>query len=279
MIADRRPSIIVRAAVQLGIACFVMLAFEAVAADPDAAFDRERALALSQAAQGKVVSGVMLTGSDGRRFDLSDLRGKPLVLSLIFTSCHHVCPTTTQSLKRAVGTARDALGNDSFRVLTIGFDWRRDTPSMMSRFGAQQGVEFDNWDFVSADRAGVDVITRQLGFVYYPAGGGFDHLIQTSILDRDGRVYRQVYGMRFPIPHLVEPLKELVFETGVRQPLFADLVNRVRLFCTVYDPASDTYRFRYDIFVGLAIGLTLGALAIVAVVREWRHASTGSSRA
>jgi protein SCO1/2 len=49
------------------------------------------------------------------------------------------------------------------------------------------------------------------------------------------------------------------------------LVNRVRLFCTLYDPRTGGYRFDYSPFVGMAIGLL--ALAGVAgfALREWRR--------
>ena len=49
---------------------------------------------------------------------------------------------------------------------------------------------------------------------------------------------------------------------------------RVKLFCTVYDPASDSYMFDYSIFVGLTIGLVLGAIFIYLVAREWRHSKS-----
>lgn len=274
----RRPGYAPRAAAMFGIVCWLALALDAGASNDTSRFERKDALAISQAAHGRTIADVTLTRVDGSRFDLAELRGRPLVVSLIFTSCHHVCPTTTQYLKQAVLKARDALGENSFRVITVGFDWRRDTPSMMRRFASEQGVDIEGWEFVAADEQTVELLTEQLGFAYYPSGGGFDHLIQTSILDEHGTLYRQVYGMRFPVPHLVEPLKELVFETGAHQSLLSELTNRVLLFCTVYDPASDTYRFRYDIFVGLAIGLTLGMLAIALLIREWRHTSAWGSR-
>jgi protein SCO1/2 len=39
------------------------------------------------------------------------------------------------------------------------------------------------------------------------------------------------------------------------------LLDRIRLFCTVYDPASDRYHFDYSLFIQMAIGLA----AILAV--------------
>lgn len=254
-------------------ACLALTTLTGVAAadsNPDA-FDRDRAIAFSQAAIGSRVGNHTLLRTDGTPAALADYRGKPLVVSLIFTSCAHICPATTRHLYRAVAEARQALGQDSFRVITAGFDTARDTPEIMADFARRQGLQMTGWDVLAADESTMAQLVADLGFIYYPAGGGFDHLIQSTVIDSEGVIYRQVYGIDFSIPHLVEPLKELVFDTRSEQPLYQALANRIRLFCTVYDPASDSYKFSYAIFIGLAIGLALGAAALVVVIREWQH--------
>jgi len=244
-------------------------AAEARTAKIGGSFDRDQALGLSQGALGRRISDFQLTDTNGNSRQLSDYLGKPLVVSLIFTSCAHICPATTQHLKRGVATARQALGDDSFNVVTIGFDTDRDTPEMLARFASQQGVDLAGWDFLATDSDTIKRLSADLGFLYFPAGGGFDHLIQSTILDAEGVVYRQIYGIDFKIPHLVEPLKELVFGLKPDQSIYEDLTSRIRLFCTVYDPASGSYRFSYAIFVGLVIGLIMGAAAIYLLIREW----------
>jgi len=235
-------------------------------------FDRTQALAVSQAALGRSLGDHVLQASDGSPVTLDTFSGKPLVVSMIFTSCAHICPATTQNLRKAVAEARRNFGNDSFNVATIGFDAPRDTPEAMREFARRQGLRDAGWHFLSADQSTIDAIARELGFLYFPSGGGFDHLIQSTIVDGKGVVYRQVYGIDFALTHLLEPLKELVYSLEPEQSLYQSLTNRIRLFCTVYDPASDSYRFSYAIFVGLVIGLMLGAAAVYLLAREWaRH--------
>jgi protein SCO1/2 len=94
--------------------------------DPE--YDRQDALKLSQAAIGRPLEDHVLRNVAGQSFELSSLRGKPLVISMIYTSCHHVCPTITRNLGKAIDIAREALGDDSFSVVTVGFDWAVDTP-------------------------------------------------------------------------------------------------------------------------------------------------------
>ncbi len=246
------------------------------ASAPDGAFDAKAALAVSQAALGRVPGEATFTASDGRVVRLSDYRGQPLVISLVYTSCHHICPTTTQHLAKVVRIARAALGTDSFRVATIGFDTAHDNPEAMALFARQQQLDLDGWDFLSTDAATLARLGADLGFLYFPAPQGFDHLIQATVLDGDGKIYRQVYGMSFDTPLLVEPLKELVFGQPVAASFLAGLGNKIKLFCTVYDPSSDRYRFDYSIFIGMFIGLSsLGFIGFL-VLREWRRQRPGS---
>lgn len=237
----------------------------------DPRFDQKAALAVSQGVLGKTIGDYTLTAADGCRQRLADFRGKPLVVSLVYTGCYHVCPLTTRHLAEVVRTARAALGADSFRVLTIGFDTPHDTPEAMRQFARDQGVDDRDWEFLSADAATMAGLTKDLGFIYYPAPHGFDHLIQATVIDTQGKIYRQVYGMNFEPPLLVEPLKELVFGAPTASSLLSSLGSRIRLFCTVYDPASGRYRFDYSIFMGIVIGLmSIGAVSFF-LVREWRH--------
>ncbi len=227
-------------------------------------YDAEAAMVRSQAAIGHIIGSYEFTARDGSSVNLrSDYAGRPLVVSLIFTSCHHVCPATTKHLAKSVDAAREALGENSFDVVTIGFDTANDTPQAMAAFARRQGVNTSGWRFLSATTETIEALSRDLGFVYFPTPRGFDHLNQLTIIDRSGAVYSQVYGVTFELPWLVEPLKDLVFNRpSSHGRLFAGLIDRVRLFCTVYDPTTGRYRFDNSLFVQIAVGasIVLGVL-------------------
>ena len=253
----------------------VLTACLALAALPGAAqaYDRGAALDVSQAAIGRHLSEYRLRDIHGQAFELSQLGGKPLVISMIYTSCHHICPTITRNLATTVDIARDALGDDAFSVVTVGFDWKVDSPERMRQFAAQQGLaDAPGWHFLAADGSTVDTLSDNLGFIFYASPKGFDHLAQTTVIDSDGTIYRQVYGVEMETQAFVEPLKELVFDTPRDAGFVAHWVDSFKLFCTVYDPNSGRYAFDYSIFLTIIIGvLCLGAVLIF-VLREWRHA-------
>ena len=234
-------------------------------------FDYDTALAYSQGAIGNQLRDLNFASADGRNLRLADFRGKPLLLSMVYTSCYQICPMTTQYLSQVVDKARDAVGDDSFEVAVVGFDTPVDTPAAMRYFGNKQGVSDRGWHLLSLTRAEAEQLAADTGFLYKPSANGFDHLIQATVIDADGRVYRQVYGQVFDTPLLVDPLIELVFNREVaEQPLMSGLIAKIKLYCTTYDPARDGYYFDYSLFIGMMIGAVIIVVTVVATLRGRR---------
>jgi len=236
-------------------------------------YDSDAAIEISQAAIGRELGEFSFHDQQGRAVNLSQYQGRPLLISMIFTSCHHVCPAITRHLATAVDAAREALGDDSFQVLTIGFDTAVDTADAMRVFADKQGVDDPNWAFLSASARTVESLVANIGFVYFPSPRGFDHINQVTVVDRDGVVYRQVYGAAFDLPWLVEPLKELVYNRP--QPgahLGAGLLNRIKLFCTVYDPNTGRYKFDYSLFIGIGVGALIVLSLLFWLLLEYSRA-------
>ncbi|MBT8100774.1 MAG: SCO family protein [Gammaproteobacteria bacterium] len=235
-------------------------------------YDTDAALAQSQGVLGKPLGNHSFRDTNGQRFDIDQLAGKPLVVSMIYTSCHHVCPRITRNVQETVEIAREALGEDSFAVVTVGFDWRVDTPDRMRLYARQFGIDDTRWHFLSGDESSIDALARAVGFQFYASPKGFDHLSQTTVVAADSNIYRQVYGESFDTPELVEPLKELVFNTPREAGVIEHWVDSFKLFCTVYDPNTGRYAFDYSIFMSIFVGvMCLGAVATF-VAREWKHA-------
>ena len=233
------------------------------------AFDEKAALRESQAAIGRQVGDYAFRDSEGKAVRLSELRGKPLIVNMVYTGCIQVCPATTQFLKGAVKDAERAVGPGTFRIATIGFNLPFDSPAAMKAFARKNGLDTANWLFLTPEADSLPGLVADLGFRYEATVAGFDHLLQVSILDRDGRVYRQVYGDDFPIQVFVEPLKELVFGVTTRSFTPAGLADRLRFLCTVYDPATGRYRTDYAIYFGIfAGGLSLMIMAVI-IARMW----------
>jgi protein SCO1/2 len=242
------------------------------------ALDQTRALRVSQGAIGNRLRDHVLRDAEGAALRLADLRGRPLLISFVYTGCFQVCPTTTRALERAVQAAMRALGPDSFNVVSIGFNQPFDTPQAMRAFAQQQGVHLPNWRFLSPDPQTLAALADDVGFSYLPVAGGFDHVTQVTLVDAQGVVIAQVYGDRIALPELVEPLEALLAGAQPQGAPLAALAQRVRLLCTYYDPVSGEYRFKVAILIEIAGGIT-GVLALIwFVVRSLRTPGPGLRR-
>jgi len=276
-IAMRRAPLVALALVAIGSA----RAAEVVdPAETSARFDQESAMQVSGQAVGRLLGDFSLLDRDGRPMQFSRFRGKPVLVSLIFTRCTQTCPMTTRYLREAVQSMQEAFGADSFAVLSVGFDTDSDTPSAMRSFAKRQGVDLPNWEFASADAANVSALARAVGFSYHPSSAGYDHISQLTVVDSQGRVFGQVYGDNFELPSLGEPLKQLVRRTPTHYPFWQNIGRRIRLFCTTFDPSTGRYKADYSFFVGMLISaamiLPFGYWIVRELRRVWSPAGRGA---
>jgi len=247
----------------------------AVAAEPGLpAFDAGLALDASQEAIGRRLSDHALTDQRGRRIRLNELRGRPVVISPIYTSCFHICPTTTTNLKAAADVAYDLLGDQAFTVLTVGFDTPRDTTERMRDYARARGIDSPQWIFASADAGTAARLLDEIGFTVAPAGGGFEHLIQATVVDDDGVVYRQVYGQQFETPLLVDALKRIALGQNLQRTALPSLAERIRLFCTTFDPKTGRYKFDYSLVLSAILGVLIFSGIAAFIWRSWRELAT-----
>jgi protein SCO1/2 len=240
-----------------------------VAAGP--ALDSASALRASQAAIGRSVGAHVLLDRQGRPVRLADFGGKPLLVSFIYTGCFQVCPTTTRSLGVAVDQLASVFGADKFNVVSIGFNQPFDSPAAMREFAARMRIDAPNWHFLSPPPAAVDALTRDFGFRFVATPAGFDHVLAVSVLDAQGRIVAQVYGERSTRDQLGEPLRRLLAAAPLPpgRPLAA-LIERVRILCTVYDPATGEYRTDYGLVLEIAGGVTFALAMAWFFLLEWR---------
>jgi protein SCO1/2 len=236
-----------------------------------AALDPEVALRASQAAVGRELADHALLDARGQPVRLASYRGKPLLVSFIYTGCFQVCPTTTRSLSEAVDALTRVFGADKFNVVSVGFNQPFDSPQAMRAFAKQMRVDAPNWDFLSPPPASVETLTRDFGFSYVATPAGFDHVLTVSVVDPQGRIYQQVYGERLSGDMLGEPLRRLLRDNPLPADTALDaLVRRVRLVCTVYDAKTGTYRTDYGLLFEVAGGVTFALAMLWFFVGEWR---------
>lgn len=225
----------------------------------------KKAIQAAQWAEGTKLNDYTLVDQDGKTFRLSEYfgKGKPLLVSFIYTSCTVVCPTITASLLKAAEEGRKELG-DKFNVLAIGFDAEIDTPERLKEYGKRWTSDFSRVRFATGSKDTIEKMTKDFGFFYQKEKWGFNHLNMISVVSRDGRIYKQIYGKELAPGDIIIPLKELITgQIPEQRPI--TLIDRIKLFCSTYDPKTGLYVVNWPVIIGFFIQLVLILIIVFAV--------------
>jgi protein SCO1/2 len=130
-----------------------------------------------------------LRDQDGRTVRLSDYRGRPVMLTFMYSTCRDTCPLTAQQIRLAL----DQVGAD-VPTLAVSVDPANDTPLNAKRFLSKQSLT-GRMRFLLGDRAQLAPIWKS--YFIQPQGKGFDHSAYVLLIDRRG-----VQRVGWPVDHL-----------------------------------------------------------------------------
>lgn len=256
---------------RLFIPLLLMAGIVSTCAAKDAELDQQAAYKASQSAIGKTIADYALRDQSGKPVRLSDYRGKPLLVSFIYTGCFQSCPTDTLMVASAVTAVQDVLGSNIFHTASIGFNLPFDSPEAMAAFSRQRGITARRWDFLSPEMAEVPALTRDFGFSYLATPKGFDHVTQLSVIDGNGRLYRQLYNGSINAQSLMAVLRDMKNGDPPVEQGWSGVAARIRLLCTVYDRDSGVYRADYSLIVGMLVGASILSGVAWLLLSEWRR--------
>ena len=132
------------------IAVFALGAIAFAASRRDADGDEPAATAGFQGAlmpEGVSAPDFNLTNQDGETISMRSLRGSPVVVTFLYTTCEDTCPIQAQTVRGAL----DQLGHD-VPAIAIAVDPPRDTPDRAKAFLSEQRA-LGRIDFVLGTRA------------------------------------------------------------------------------------------------------------------------------
>jgi protein SCO1/2 len=120
-----------------------------------------------------------LRDQDGRLATLAEYRGRPVVVTFLYTTCEDTCPLTAQQIRGAL----DDLGHD-VPVLAVAVDPPRDTAARAKRFLAEQRVE-GRMRFLVGPESGLRRQWKAYGI--QRQSDDLEHSAYVVLLDGEGR--------------------------------------------------------------------------------------------
>jgi protein SCO1 len=201
------------------------------------------------------------------------LRGRPVVLSLVYYQCPMLCNMVLNGEVHAMRNISLRLGSD-YDAITVSFD-PAETPQLAAAKKAAYIDRFPdasvapNWRFLTGREPEIKALASTVGFRYAwdNITKQWAHASGIIVLTPEGRIARYLYG----IEYTKQDLRLALVEAAQRK--FASAVDQILLFCYHYDPA----RGRYGLAIlntlkaaGSATALALGFFVFAMLRRDFK---------
>ncbi len=150
------------------------------------------------------------TNDAGKVVTLGELKGRPQIVAMFFTSCQYACPALVHDLMRIEAALPENLRTNLGCTL-ISFDPKRDTPAALTNFRQSRNLPDDRWTLLSGNPDDILELAALLGVRYQEdATGQFNHSNIITVLDANGEIVHQQIGLNQDIAETVRILQKLL---------------------------------------------------------------------
>jgi protein SCO1/2 len=172
---------------------------------------------------GMPATDFALVDQDGQSLQLAALRGRPVVLTFLFTHCPDICPLTAGKLRRVADELGTAVSQVAF--VAVSTDPEGDDAAAAQAFSAQHGLT-GRWHFLLGSRAELTPVWAAYGVYAAPPPPSADpaeraaaayaaraavHTDAVYVLDKQGR-QRTFLRSDFEPAALTRTLRQLIAE-------------------------------------------------------------------
>ena len=135
------------------------------------------------------------TTQDGEDIQLEELRGKVLVMVMIYTSCKAACPRLVADMRNIEKqVAQKDL--DDVKFIMVSIDPETDTPPRLKKFAKENQMEDDHWLFLRGTEEDTREFAAVLAVSYKQISPiDFSHSNIISVFDEEGVLVHQQEGL------------------------------------------------------------------------------------
>lgn len=138
---------------------------------------------------------VSLVDQHGNSLSLASLKGEPVLIDFIYTTCGGTCPMLTEKMAAAGKLLGPALGK-RVRIVSITIDPEHDSPAELLKYAEAHGANRDGWLFLTGKPEQIEQVLAAYNLKRYRgADGSIDHVTASFLLGPDGRQIRQYDGV------------------------------------------------------------------------------------
>jgi protein SCO1/2 len=132
---------------------------------------------------------------EGEIIQLGDLKGKTLVIVMIYTTCKAACPRLVADMRNIeTHIPKDNLKN--LRFILVSIDPVNDTPEKLKSFAKENLMDDDQWTFLQGTESGVREFANVLAVKYKQISPmDFSHSNIISVFNPKGELMHQQEGL------------------------------------------------------------------------------------
>jgi protein SCO1/2 len=135
------------------------------------------------------------TNQDGKEVQMKDLKGKVLVMVMIYTSCKAACPRLVADMRNIEERLPTSIKNNVELVL-VSIDPKVDTPKRLKAFSIENKMEEDQWLFLRSTEENTREFAAVLAVNYKKISPlDFSHSNIISVFNAEGELAFQQEGL------------------------------------------------------------------------------------
>lgn len=156
----------------------------------------ESALPAGEAAIGSLYDLNSLWEDDGgRAVKLSDLRGRPVVISMFYATCQGICVITRDDMRQIEASLPAAL-RERVQFVLVTLDPKHDTATALKAYRSQEALPVERWRLLRGDVESTTRLAGLLGVGFGRDGSGrFVHASRIVLLDESGNIIHNQDGI------------------------------------------------------------------------------------
>lgn len=146
---------------------------------------------------------------EGEEIQLKDLKGKTLVMVMIYTSCKAACPRLVADMRNIEAEIpKENLKDLNFVLISI--DPETDTPERLKAFALENLMDDEQWTFLQGTESGVREFANVLAMKYKQISPiDFSHSNIISVFNTKGELIHQQEGLGVNNKDTVDTILEL----------------------------------------------------------------------
>lgn len=146
---------------------------------------------------------------ENETLELKDLKGKALVMVMIYTSCKAACPRLVADM-RNIESQIPKKNSQKIRFVLISIDPKTDTPSRLKNFAQENHMDAPQWTFLQGTESGVREFANVLAVKYKQISPiDFSHSNIISVFNPKGELIHQQEGLNIDNQETVETIIKL----------------------------------------------------------------------